>query len=224
MNNAPPPTQEAAPPPGADEKPFEFPDISIRVDPLKWIIYGRLGLELEAAVWKFISVEVVPVFVTTEQPPFMNLGSFPSSMYQSSNGIGAMSGASLGAGFWLDRQPFKGTVLRLFYTNYGYRYSAKSEQGVEVDSAIHTERRIYGMLGSHSKWGPFTIATALGLGMELNRQRRCIDASRVPAASSDCAKEVFEVQLQKGSNSVYQVYEWLHPAYLDFRLSLGLVF
>lgn len=199
--------------------------MSVRVDPLNWIIYGRLGLELEAAVWKFVSVELVPVFVTDEQPPFMNLGSFPANVYQKSNGVGALSGASIGAGFWLNQTPFRGTVFRVLFTNYGYSYETTDDAG-RIDIASHTDRRIYGFLGSHSKWGPFTIASGIGLGAELNRQRRCMDTSTLPVVPTTvgCKKDVFELQLERGRASTYGVYGGLHPAYLDFRLSLGLVF
>lgn len=199
--------------------------MSVRVDPLNWLIYGRLGLELEAAVWKFISVELVPVFVTDQQPPFMNLGSFPSNVYQKSNGLGALSGASLGAGFWLNQDPFRGTVFRVLFTNYAYTYETTDDAG-RIDIASHTDRRIYGFLGSHSRWGIFTIASGIGLGAELNRQRRCMDTSTFPVVPTTvgCKKDVFDLQLERGANSTYGVYGWLHPAYLDFRLSLGFVF
>lgn len=211
-----------APPPSADQG-FEFPDMSVRVDPLNWIIYGRLGLELEAAVWKFISVEVVPVFVTNEQPPLMNLGSLPATLRQESNGLGALSGASIGAGFWLNGEPFRGTVLRLIYTNYGYRYISRLDDGREMDNAVHTERHLVGFLGSHSKWGPFTIASGIGLGVELNRERRCrLGSTGVSFTKEGCSKDVFELQLTPSEST--NLYGWLHPAYLTFRLSLGFVF
>jgi hypothetical protein len=210
-----------APPPKENKEGFTFPDMSIRVDPLNWIIYGRLGIELEATVWKFITAEMVPIFVTSHQPPFLNLGSFPGNMYQASNGLGAMSGASIGAGFWLDGKPFRGTVLRLIYTNYGYRYTSKTDSGAVLDEATHTDRYLAVLIGSHSKWGPFTIASGIGLGVEMNRERRCIDPT-TSAVSSNCTKDVFEIRLPQGG--VYGIYGWLHPADILFRLSLGFVF
>ena len=47
-------------------KPREF---SVRVDMLNWLLLGRFRVELEATVWKFISVQLVPVFVTTAADP-----------------------------------------------------------------------------------------------------------------------------------------------------------
>ncbi|HEY5960391.1 MAG TPA: hypothetical protein VIV60_27745 [Polyangiaceae bacterium] len=204
-------------PPEKEEKAFELPDFSVRVDPLNWIIEGRLGLELEVAAWKFITVEMVPVFVTSKQPPYLNLNNMPGNMYQKSNGLGALAGTSIGAGFWLNGKPFVGTVLRFYYTNYGFEYSS------DIDRAVHTERFLVGMLGSHNKWGPFTIATGLGLGVEMNRERRCY-TSALGGPTSDCPKNEFDVLTSRTESTGYNVYGWLHPAYLLFRLSLGFVF
>lgn len=212
---------EPPPPPPPEDKGFELPDMSVRVDPLNWIIYGRLGIELEATVYKFITAEVIPVFVTDSQPPFMNLGSLPATLYQNSNGLGAMSGASIGAGFWLNGNPFRGTVLRFYYTNYGYRYTSKDDGGAIIDEASHTERRLVAFIGSHSKWGVFTIASGIGLGMELNRERRCFVGGAV--TTSGCSKDVFELGLTRSGPPV-SLYGALHPTYLLFRLSLGFVF
>jgi hypothetical protein len=207
----------APPPPREEAEPFKFPDFSVRVDPLNWIIEGRLGIELEATVWKFITAEMVPIFVTSKQPPYLSLNNTPDNMYQKSNGLGALAGTSIGAGFWLNGKPFVGTVLRFYYTNYGYEYSS------DVDRAVHTERYFVGMLGSHNKWGPFTIATGLGLGVEMNRERRCF-TSTSGAPTSDCPKNQFDIRLNNVNGEPFNVYGWLHPAYLLFRLSLGFVF
>lgn len=193
----------------------------MRVDPLNWLIYGRLGLELEVAVWKFMSIEMVPVFVTNDHPPAMNLGSFPGNLYQDSNGIGAMSGTSIGAGFWLNGKPFDGTVLRFYYANYGYKYTTKTDAGALIDEATHTDRHLVGYLGSHHKWSFFTLATGIGVGVEMNRQRRCSDPPFYTTIKTDCSKDVFELKLP---GSTVNIYDWLHPVYLSFRLSLGVVF
>jgi hypothetical protein len=215
--------EPAAPPPKQD-KGFEIPDMSVRVDPLNWLIYGKLGVELEAALWKFISVELVPVFVTNNQPPAMNYGSFPGNIHQASNGLGAMSGASVGAGFWLNGKPFEGTVLRFYYTNYGYRYTSKSDAGVVQDELTHTERHLVGYIGSHSRWGFFTIASGLGIGVELNRQRRCMHETNLTMVT-DCAKDELDLKVP-GSDlrQVTNMYDWPHPVYISFRLSLGVIF
>lgn len=224
-------TEPPAPPPREERegKGFELPDMSIRVDPLNWIIYGRLGLELEAAVWNILSVELVPVFVTSSQPPYMNLSSFPGTLEQKSNGLGAMSGASIGAGFWLSGKPFVGTVLRFYYTNYGYQYTSKYESGAVLDEVKHTERHLALFIGSHQKWGPFTIATGIGLGVEMNREKRCFDTNLIP--STTCNKDVFDILIQDGTTSAgnpvrnpYSLNGGLHPVYFNIRLSLGFVF
>jgi hypothetical protein len=224
--------EPVAPPPEPGEKEgFKVPDFSVRVDPLNWIIAGRLGLELELAVWKFISVEMVPVFVTSEQPPYMNLGQLPATLHQKSNGIGAMSGASIGAGFWLNGKPFKGTVLRAYLTNYGYRYvSIADSNGAEIDNVTHTERHFGVMIGDHMKWGPFTIASGFGLGVELNRERRCVDATTAStptrlAFTSNCPKDIYQMQITNTNPpGTTNLNGFLHPVYVDFRISLGFVF
>ena len=107
-----------------------MPGFSIRVDPFNWLLEGRLGLELEVVAWKFISVELVPVFVANTEPPSFNFSGRDDPISQHSNGIGPISGASLGAGFWLSGTPLQGYVLRALLTNYGYTYEAKDGAGV----------------------------------------------------------------------------------------------
>lgn len=176
------------------------------------------------AAWKFISVETVPIFVVDNKPPLLNLGGIPDTLSQRSNGLGALAGASIGAGFWLNGKPFQGTVLRFYYTNYGYKYEAKDDIGT-IDSVKHTERFLVGMLGSHSKWGPFTIATGIGLGVEMNRERRCVDATTGALVTSDCSDDEIVIQVQRGANaSTAAVTGPWHPVYLLGRLSLGFVF
>ncbi len=208
-------------PPEPRRSKSSFPDFSVRIDPLNWLLEGRLGLELELAPIDAISIELVPVFVTSEQPPFLHLENLPDTLYQESNGLGSLTGASLGVGFWLDGKAFRGSVLRAFFTNYAFHYESR-ENGVVVDGVDHTERRVGGMFGSHSRWGAFTLATALGLGVELNRHRRCESASG-EMVTEGCDDDQLLIRVnQAGDNA--GLYSFLHPAYLFFRLSLGVVF
>jgi hypothetical protein len=122
---------------------------------------------------KFLSVELVPVFVVNEQPPtFDYFVGREDPISRESDGIGPLAGTSIGTGFWLGGKPLEGTVLRVIYTNYAYHYVAADEQG-EFDNVSHVERRLFGYIGSHSKWGAFTLAGGFGLGVELNDQERC---------------------------------------------------
>jgi len=211
------------PPLPPEPKPAKstFPDISLRVDPLNWLLEGRLGLELEFAPIDVVSIELVPVFVTSEQPPLLHLANLPDTLYQESNGVGSLSGASLGVGFWLDGKAFRGSVLRAFFTNYAFHYESR-ENGVVVDQVDHTERRVGGMFGSHSRWGAFTLATALGLGVELNRHRRCESASG-EMVTEGCPDDQLLIRVNQAGDTA-GLYSFLHPAYLFFRLSLGVVF
>ena len=217
-------TYEPAPPPPPPpaKRGHKIPDFSVRVDPFNWLLEGRLGFELESEVWKFISFEVVPVFVANSDPPVFNLGSFPSELRQKSNGLGAMAGASFGAGFWLEGKPFEGHVLRAIFTNEGYAYSTRDDVGT-IDEVKHTERRFFGYFGSHSRWGVFTIAGGIGLGVELNDEKRCfVGVDGEP--TEDCSKDQLLVKLDRPANNVIDLNGFLHPAYLMARISLGFVF
>lgn len=179
--------------------------------------------------WKFITVETIPVFVVDGKPPMLNLGSIPDTLSQESNGIGALAGASIGAGFWLNGTPFRGTVLRFSYTNYGYKYLAKDDLGT-IDSVKHTERYLVGMIGSHMKWGVFTIASGIGLGVEMNRERRCISTTSPTTGKADfdtsgCSDNEILMQVQRTNQQSFAAVtgSW-HPVYLLARLSLGFVF
>lgn len=198
----------------------------MRLDPLNWLLEGRLGLELEAGVWKFISVEMVPVFVTSESPPAVNFAGFDSSLTQHSNGLGPISGASLGAGFWLSGEPFSGYVLRTYFTNYGYTYKAHSGGSV-VDKVSFTERRFVVFFGSHSRFGPFTLAGGFGLGYELNSQERCgfalTSTGDVLPRTSNCNGHN-QIKLDSAASEVANLNGPLHPFYLEARFSLGFVF
>ncbi len=214
------------PPPRKSDEGFEIPDFSVRIDPFNWLLHGRLGFELEVEVWEFISFELVPVFVVNESPPVLNLTrGFPSDLTQHSNGIGAMSGASFGAGFWLEGTPFEGHVLRAIITNYGYEYQANDDTG-RVDTVQHTERRFYGMFGSHSRWGPFTIAGGIGLGVELNKQERCFPdgATGVASATDQGCDGALEIALERNLTTRGDLNGGLHPIYIEGRFSLGFVF
>lgn len=214
------------PPPPPPRKPessgFEMPDISVRVDPFNWLIAGRLGFEIESSVWKFISVELVPVFVVNSTPPAFNFAGRDDNLSQESNGLGALSGASIDAGFWLNGKPFKGYVLRLILTNYGYTYKSKDNAG-PIDEVSHTERQLYGFFGSHAKWGFFTIAGGIGLGVELNRQQRCFTTAG--SATTDCgSSKELDIKLDRNATKIADLNGSLHPVYLMARFSLGVVF
>jgi hypothetical protein len=196
-----------------------MPEFSIRVDPFNWLLEGRLGLELETQVYKFVSIELVPVFVTTSSPPTLNYDSYSSVLTQSSNGAGAISGAALDAAFWFDGKPFRGYALRTGFTNYSYTYNS-SDGGVPVDSVSHTDREFFVMLADASRWGAFTIGGGFGLGYELNRQNRCFD--NAGAVTSDCPKDELLIKLDQ-SGTPGNLNGFLYPFDLLVRFSLGVV-
>ena len=217
------------PPPPPPKKPedsgFKMPDLSVRVDPFNLLIDGRLGIELESSVWKFISVELVPVFVVNSKPPTFNyFNTRKDQLSQHSNGLGALAGTSIDAGFWLNGKPFKGYVLRVIFTNYGYTYRTTDDAG-SIDQVSHTERRLYGYFGTHSKWGFFTIAGGIGLGVELNKQKRCFadTATSVADATTSGCNEL-DIALDRNLKEIANLNGALYPIDIMARFSLGVVF
>lgn len=218
-----PPYGAQTPTPPAENS--DRPEFSVRLDPFNWVINGRLGLELEVEALDFMTVEAVPQFVTTEAPPAFNFQGQPDILFQKSNGWGPLAGSSIGAGFWLDGKPFKGSVLRLYLTNYSIKYVTRDKVGV-IDSAVHTERRLMGFLGSHRRFGAFTIAGGIGLGVELNKERRCFANASVASVTTDCPSSDQLIALDRdAANAKPQPLNGqFDPAYIDIRFSLGFVF
>jgi len=215
---------------------FTMPPFSIRLDPFNWLIEGRLGLELEVGVLDFMTIELTPILLANEEPPTFNFAGREDPLSQESNGLGPIAGASLGVGFWLGGQPLNGYVVRVMLTNVGITYKS-SEGNIEFDKVTHTERRFVVMLGSHSRFGFFTIAGGIGLGYELNQGTRCFrDVSTSTnegsvATSSGCADDgELQIALDRPSVNgpsnleVADLNGWLHPIYLEGRFSIGVSF
>jgi hypothetical protein len=213
----------------AEQKPksSSFPAFSIRLDPFNWLIQGRLGLELEAVAWNFISVEVVPVFVANSKPPAFNFSGRDDNVSQHSHGIGPIAGASIGAGFWLSGKPLEGYVLRAIFTNYAFTYTAADGGGV-FDRVHHTERHLIAFIGSHSRIGFFTLSGGLGLGFELNQQQRCFvnrGSSNVAFATSGCPDSgELQIMLDRTGQQIADLNGGFHPLYIVGRFSLGVAF
>lgn len=215
------------------ESKVELPTMSIRLDPFNWLLMGRLGVELESQVWKFISVETVPLFVVNDQPPMLNLNlsGFQQTLYQSSAGVGALAGASLGVGFWFNGKPMEGYVLRVELTDYLYNYDSRDAAG-SIDHVKYVDREFQVLIGSHSKWGPVTLAGTFGIGAMLNRDTRCFppDATTpVNTATSTGCVNSKELSIGvardiSGGANVVNLHDWTYPITLNVRISLGVVF
>jgi len=221
---------------GDGDDDFEIPPFSIRIDPFNWLIEGRLGLELEVGVLDFMTVELVPILVANSEPPTFNFAGREDPLSQESNGLGPIAGASLGVGFWFAGEPLNGYVLRAALTNVGITYKASDAAGV-FDEVTHTERRFVVMIGSHSRFGVFTLAGGIGIGYELNQQARCFvnsgsgsnPSSR--ATTSGCPDDG-ELQIALDDPSVRSTSDlsvadlngFLHPVYLEGRFSIGVSF
>jgi len=205
-----------------------MPPFAVRLDPFNWLLRGRLGIEIEVGIAGPLTVELVPVFVTSESPVMLNVGPLATELTQESNGLGAMSGASLGLGVWLNGKPFSGYVIRAVFTNYGYRYAASDGDG-EFDSVSFTERRFMAYFGSDSRFGPFVIGGALGLGYEMNQTERCgltheSTASSPIIADGDSCRGELRIALDRNIGDVGNLNTGTHPVIIDFRFSLGFAF
>jgi hypothetical protein len=208
----------------------ELPVMSVRVDPFNWLLAGRLGFELEAQVWKFISVELVPVFIVNDQPPYLNLNliGVPNTLRQKSAGLGALAGTSIGVGFWLGGTPMEGYVLRAELTDYAINYDSA------IDHVRYVEREFQVLFGQHSKWGPFTLAGTFGIGSMLNKHERCFADNAIntnSAQTSGCVNSkqmLFAVTPFNGATGqpmgVINLNGWAYPIDLVLRISLGVVF
>jgi len=200
-----------------------MPGFSVRTDPLDLLLEGKLGLELEVALWKFLSLEIVPLFIVNDEPPTFNLIGREENITRESNGLGALAGASFSAGFWLKGKPFEGYLLRAILTNHSLTYRVSDDRGV-FDEASHTERHFYGFFGSYNRWGAFTLGGGFGLGVELNKEERCyrLNQMDMPVLSTDCDGE-FAVKADRNVTQVIPLTGPLHPVQYMFRLSLGIV-
>jgi len=200
-------------------------EYSIRFDPLNWLLLGRLAFELEVSLFKYLSVQLTPIFVTAPAPIAVNYAGLDDPLRQRSNGLGPISGVSLGVGAWLWGEPFHGYVLRLEFTNYGYAYRTSDAAGT-IDRVEFTERRLILFIGSHSRFGPFTFAGGFGLGYELNQVERCgltFSDGAVQSRSSGCRGKQL-IALDRSANERADLNGPLHPVYFQARFTLGVVF
>ena len=202
-------------------------EYSARIDTLNWLLLGRLSVELEVSVWKYLSVTVTPIFVTHTAPIAINYAGLDDPLKQHSNGLGPISGVSAGVGAWFWGEPFRGYVLRLELSNYGYTYRTKDSAGT-IDSVDFTERRVSLFIGSHSRFGPFTFAGGFGLGYELHQVERCglsrsSDDASIRARDGDCRGQQ-QIALDRSLDEHADLNGPLHPVYFQARFSLGVVF
>ncbi|MFW5739379.1 MAG: hypothetical protein ACOC1F_03325 [Myxococcota bacterium] len=156
--NQPPPGYGGGPPPPPprrDPPPSDM--LSLRFDPLSWILRGRPALEVEYLLLDWLTVEAAPM-----------LGTQPM-IYDEFDQSGVGFGASLG--FWLDGDAFSGYVLRPLMQINAMHYETDYEGPLnenEHTDIEHTEVRVGGMLGGHNRWNFFTIAWGIGLTVDTN--------------------------------------------------------
>jgi hypothetical protein len=165
---------------------------------------------------------------TNGQPPALSLRERPDILHQQSDGLGALSGASIGVAAWFEGKPFRGYGLRLYLTNYGVTYETKDDQG-DIDSASYVERRLALFFTSFNRFGPFTIGTGIGLGLELDNTTRCIGSGpgtnefrALDRAFGDCDNRDILVSLRRdGTDAVNVNTAEFNSVDIATRLSLG---
>ena len=215
---------EEPPPPPPPKEGGGIPPFSIRIDPLNWLLDGRFGLQLEVGIWKFLSVQMVPVWITNSTPPTLNyFGTYKGSLSQEGNVGGAFAGTSLELGFWLGGHALKGTVLRAVFEDYSVNYKT------DADSTAHTTRALLGMIGSASRFGAFTLNGDFGLGVDLNKEERCYKQSVSVAGvvsgdtpGNPTGTGCGDLEVEDKAGNLYQVSTWPYPVVLEFRISLGI--
>lgn len=212
----------------ADDAAFTFPDFSLRIDPLNWLLDGHLGFELEVEAFEWLTFETVPIFVTTNEPFAM-----PSNIKEYSNGWGPLAGASLNAGFWLGGNSFQGTVLRAGFTNYSYRYESTAKRGERgfgtgepLDAVNSVQRRLTLMLGSGRRFGFLALAGGFGIEYDLLDHRRCIEyqGSQYIPVDNDCARGELMLLRRTSEPDAANLRGPFFPVELVFRFSIGVVF
>lgn len=202
------------------EQEVKFPDFSVRIDPLNWLLDGRLGIEIEVEAFEWLTIETIPLFVVGSEPILL-----ADTVRQHSDGWGPLAGASLSAGFWLEGDSFRGTVLRAGLTSYALRYQGIGPDGEVVDEAPLSEQRLSFMLGSGRRWGYFTLSGGFGLEYELNHDRRCVvrDGLISRATTDGCRDGDYFVLYDEALGHAENLRGPLFPVEFIFRFSLGFV-
>ncbi|MBX3184676.1 MAG: hypothetical protein KIT72_05310 [Polyangiaceae bacterium] len=209
--------QQAPPPPAKKSKGFELEGWAVRLDPLNWLLQGRLPISGDIALTEWFSVELRPVFVVNEQPPMLNFKGVDDTIYQESSFIGAMSELSVAASFWLEA-PLEGYVLRGVLNYASYDFVAKDNQG-EFDRVTDSGAQVLFFFGSYGKYGPISIGGGIGLGTHLGSGERCLDGATRP---NGCDREL-HIRVNRGG-SFGDIRNGLYPIILDTRLEFGVVF
>src|SRR5213075_175468 len=100
-----------------------------------------------------------------------------------------------------------GTVLRAVFEDYSINYKT------DVDQWSHTTRAFLGMIGSASRFGAFTLNGDFGLGVDTNKEERCLDQFVQPGGAivvqptSGCGK----LEVKDGAKNIYEVSSWPYP-------------
>ena len=131
--------------------------LSLRFDPLSWLLQGRPALEIEFYLLDWLTVEVTPMYRVQSV-------AFVADDYE-------QSGLGLGAdvGFWLNKQAFRGFVLRPVFQVNPMHYASDA---VTDNDVRHTEVRVGGIFGNHYRWSFFTLELGIGVLVDVNATDR----------------------------------------------------
>jgi hypothetical protein len=174
-----------------------------------------------------MSVELVPSFVVNKAPPaFGYFSGRDEQLERVSAGMGPLTGGALDVGFWLEGRALKGTVLRAILASEAYRYRSVDPRGT-IDQLKVVERQFFGYLGTHQRWGAFTVAGGFGLGAVLNPARRCFDQGGNDTLH--CTRNQKLLKLSRVPDNVVEfpvadLNNGLGSVRLLGRISLGVVF
>jgi hypothetical protein len=218
-----------------------MPEFSVRVDPLNALLEGQLGVEVEFELLPWLSIETIPLFIVNSKPVIYNSA---DELEQASLGLGPLAGAAVDLGFWLGGDTFNGTVLRVGFRHADLRYRSVAQSDISgnsmrpaydagevMDEVEQVQRRLGFVIGSHRTWGFFTLVGGIGLEYDVGDARRCINDSNgvfTPKSDAPCDDDQLQLALgplrDRNAPDVLNTYGWLHPFYLTYRLSLGVVF
>lgn len=205
-----------------------IPPFSVRLDPAEILIEGRLGLQLELRLLSFLSLELTPLFLVSSTPLVWDLFAFngrDDGLFQQSNGVGPLSGAAIGLGFWPSGRVFRGVVLRFQLTNYGIEYQSRLGSEI-IDSAVFTERQFSITFGKAYRLGPVILEASAGLRYELNDAERCDlirEGGRFRASESGCDGKFLIATTSGSGGGAVELLDGLSPLALTGRLALGIV-
>lgn len=229
------PTPTPSPVVRRGDRRLELPDFALRFDPMAWLIEGQLDVELELELQTWLTLELIPSFVTARSQRVLGR---ELPLTREANFLGPVPGAAVNLGFWWGKQALHGSVIRAGVRIEGFTYRtfasanhspSGTRKGDPIDKANYTRDLLTLEWGYHRSWGLFTVSGGVGLAYELSSPRRCLRTGGT--TSSDCERtelilvsEPASAGLPPARHDLYSPTALpLHPFSLSARLSLGVL-